>query len=373
MGERLGSGVRIRPPSGKGADLPETGGETFGAQESAAPASAFEEVDLALVDALQTDPRAPWTRVGPAIGIDATTAARRWARLERAGLAWVTAYAGPATATVAYVEVTCRPSSVEELTRRVTALPWVFSAEQVVGDYDLFLSVAAPDLPALGRRVSEDIGRLPGVRGTRTRLSVRLYQEGSNWKVRALEPAGRARLTPAGAGTGPAAAATPCAFRPRDEVDLKLLLALGEDGRAGYAELAERVGISESTVRRRLARELRDREILLRCDLAQQLAGWPALATYRARVPHGELDATGASLARLPQMRLCASVTGSSNLLFSVWLRDLAGMTDLESWLDSRHPHLRVEDRTVTLRTAKRMGRVLTPQGQATTHVPLTL
>ncbi|MEK0100560.1 AsnC family protein, partial [Streptomyces sp. A475] len=51
----------------------------------------FEETDLALVDALQTDPRAPWSRIGPAVGVDATTAARRGARLERAGLAWVTA------------------------------------------------------------------------------------------------------------------------------------------------------------------------------------------------------------------------------------------------------------------------------------------
>ncbi|NEB81972.1 Lrp/AsnC family transcriptional regulator, partial [Streptomyces sp. SID14478] len=159
--------------------------------------AAFEEVDLALIDALQTDPRAPWSRIGPALGIDATTAARRWARLERDGLAWVTAYAGPATATVAYVELTCAPGEVEELTARLVALPWVFSAEHVVGDYDLFLSVAAPDLPSLGRRVTDGLGRLPGVRATRTRLSMRLYQEGSGWKVRALEPAGRARLGPA--------------------------------------------------------------------------------------------------------------------------------------------------------------------------------
>ncbi|QNS04373.1 Lrp/AsnC family transcriptional regulator [Streptomyces xanthii] len=353
--------------------MQETGSLPHASQESATPAVAFEEADLALIDALQTDPRAPWSRVGPAVGIDATTAARRWARLEREGLAWVTAYAGPATTTVAYVEVTCRPRRVEELAARLVALPWVFSAELVVGDYDLFLSVAAPDLPALGRRVTEDIGRLPGVRGTRTRLSMRLYQEGSNWKVRALEPAGRARLTAHGAAGAMTGSTTPCAFLPRDDVDLKLLLALGANGRAGYAELAERVGISESTVRRRLARELRDREILLRCDLAQQLAGWPALATYRARVPHGELDSTGAALARLPQMRLCTSVTGSCNLLFSVWLRDLDGMAGLESLLDDRFPRLRIEDRTVTLRTAKRMGRLLDDHGRARGYVPVGL
>ncbi|MHB9759098.1 Lrp/AsnC family transcriptional regulator [Streptomyces sp. BYX5S] len=345
--------------------------ENGSAVEPVPESAAFEEADLALVDALQTDPRAPWSRIGPAVGIDATTAARRWARLERAGLAWVTAYAGPTTATVAYIEVTCVPGELEELSARLVRLPWVFSAEHVVGDYDLLLSIAASDLPSLGRRVSDDLGRLPGVRTTRTRLSMRLYQEGSGWKVRALAPAGRARL--GGAGPTGTRAAPPPAFRPRDEVDLALLRELGDNGRAGYAELAAAVGVGESTVRRRLARELRDREIVLRCDLAQQLAGWPALATYRATVPHGELDRTGAALARLPQTRLCASVTGSCNLLLSVWLRDLDGMATLEALLDERFPALRVEDRTVTLRTVKRMGRILDDQGRATGYVPVGL
>ncbi|MEU9205432.1 Lrp/AsnC family transcriptional regulator [Streptomyces sp. NPDC048332] len=327
--------------------------------------TAFEETDLALVDALQTDPRAPWSRIGPAVGVDATTAARRWARLERAGLAWVTAYAGPATATVGYVELGCRPRRLTELSERTAALPWVASVEHVVGDCDLFLTVVAPDLAALGRRIGTDLGMLPGVRSTRTRLGLRIYQEGSGWKVRALEPARRARLA------APHSAGGPSAHAPRADIDRRLLDALGADGRAGWAELAAHTGLSESTVRRRLTRELRDRDILVRCDLAQEAAGWPGIATYRAVVPHGELDATGKALARLPQVRLCASVTGSCNLLFSIWLRDLDGITALEALLDARFPRLTVQDRTVTLHTAKRMGRLLGEDGRAVGHVAL--
>ncbi|MEU2248362.1 Lrp/AsnC family transcriptional regulator [Streptomyces sp. NPDC019224] len=330
--------------------------------------AAFEETDLALVDALQTDPRAPWSRIGPAVGVDATTAARRWARLERSGLAWVTAYAGPATATVGYVEVTCRPRRLNALSERLTALPWVASVEHVVGDFDLFLTVVAPDLPALGRRIGTDLALLPGVRSTRTRLGLRIYQEGSGWKVRALEPAGRARLTAPHAAGHPG---SPSPHALRGDTDRRLLEALGADGRAGWAELAAHTGLSESTVRRRVGRELRDRDIVVRCDLAQQPAGWPGIATYRAVVPHGELNATGAALARLPQVRLCASVTGSCNLLLSVWLRDLDGITALESLLDERYPRLTVQERTVTLHTAKRMGRVLGEDGRAVRHVAI--
>ncbi|MER7751943.1 AsnC family protein [Kitasatospora sp. NPDC097643] len=31
--------------------------------------NAFSELDLALIGALQADPRAPWTRIGPALGV----------------------------------------------------------------------------------------------------------------------------------------------------------------------------------------------------------------------------------------------------------------------------------------------------------------
>ncbi|MEV1043109.1 AsnC family protein, partial [Streptomyces sp. NPDC050204] len=59
--------------------------------------------------ALQAAPRAPWSRIGRALGVDATTAARRWERLRANGLAWVSAYDSAKSATVAYVEVRCRP------------------------------------------------------------------------------------------------------------------------------------------------------------------------------------------------------------------------------------------------------------------------
>ena len=42
---------------------------------------ALDEDDLALVEALQRDPRAPWTSVADLVGTNAVTASRRWERL----------------------------------------------------------------------------------------------------------------------------------------------------------------------------------------------------------------------------------------------------------------------------------------------------
>ncbi|MFD5466752.1 Lrp/AsnC family transcriptional regulator [Kitasatospora sp. NPDC127059] len=340
-----------------------------GTGPGAAPESgnAFSELDLALIDALQADPRAPWTRIGPALGVDATTAARRWERLTAAGLAWVTAYAAPGTAPVAYVEVECRAGTALPLAEALAELPWVFSIDHVAGDFDLLLSVCANDLPGLGRLVHE-IGARPEVRVTRTRLALRTYLEGSAWQVRALARDRRAGL----AGSVPTdPAAQPPGLRSYGPTDFALLMALGEDGRAGYTELAARTGIGESTVRRHLNQRLRQRGLLLRCDLVQRLAGWPVIVGYRAAVPHEALDRVGSMLARLPQTRLCTSVTGSCNLLLALWLRTTADIAVVEAMLAERAPELELRERSVTLHTVKRMGRLLDRQGRAVRHVPM--
>ena len=46
----------------------------------------LDEEDLALVEALQRDPRAPWTEVAAMVGTNAVTASRRWERLRASGL-----------------------------------------------------------------------------------------------------------------------------------------------------------------------------------------------------------------------------------------------------------------------------------------------
>ncbi|MBD0709475.1 AsnC family transcriptional regulator [Streptomyces sp. CBMA291] len=329
--------------------------------------AAFSELDLALVDALQAAPRAPWTRIGQALGVNPTTAARRFERLRAEGLAWVTAYDAAKTATVGYVEVRCRPRAFDRVNSALTALPWVFSVDETAGDFDLFLSVAAPDLPSLGRAVHTGIGGLRGVRSTRTRLGMTLYGEGRDWRMRAMNPAERAGLGGAGAAQ-PRPYSTHLHARPSRE-DQALVAALGADGRLGYGELGALTGMSEHTARRRLQRLIRDGDITLRCDLAHLLAGLSTMVIYRASVPHALLEQTGNALARHEQVRMCVSVSGPHNLLVSVWLPGFGAVDPFEAQLAERFPALEVRDRTVVLRSPKRMGWLLDEHGRATGRV----
>lgn len=326
------------------------------------------EADLALIDALQSAPRAPWSRVGEATGTAASTAARRWERLRRENLAWLTAYESARSVVIAHAEVRCTANEVAANVARLTRLPWVVSVFEVAGEYDLFITVGAVDMPALRRAVRDDVSTLPGVGETRVRLTMAQYGEGGDWRIRALPHADRARLPQRSPSGRISYSAT--GHDPYPEPDQRLLAVLGRDGRISHRALGRELGVSEQTAARRLRTMLTDGRIALRCDFAHRLAGLTTSVLYRARVPHRDCDEIGTALARLEPVRLSVSVSGEDNLLVHALLHGLSGADAFEASLHDRFPSLRVTARTVVLHTAKRVGWLLDEQERAVSYVP---
>ncbi|MZD04870.1 AsnC family transcriptional regulator [Streptomyces sp. SID5785] len=325
------------------------------------------EADLALIDALQSAPRAPWNRIAEATGTAASTAARRWERLREDGAAWVTAYGSGRSVVVAHVEVTCAAAHVTANAERLALLPWVVSVYEVAGECDLLLTVGAVDLPGLRRALRDDVGTLPGVGEVRCRLTMTQYGEGGDWRMRALSNADRVRLplrSPSGrvsfSDTG---------HSGYSRADQELLAVLGRDGRIGHRALGQELGVSEHTAARRLRRMLADGSAVLRCDFAHRMAGLTASVLYRARVPHAACGEIGAALARLEQVRLSVSVSGEDNLLVHALLHGLSGAETFEESLSDRFPTMSITARTVVLRTVKRVGWLLDERERAVAHV----
>ncbi|GAA4996433.1 AsnC family transcriptional regulator [Yinghuangia aomiensis] len=342
------------------ADLPATG------ESHSAP---LDETDLALVNALQAAPRASWTLIGQALGISAVTAARRWERLRSRGLAWVTAYGGAFVQEVncaAFVEVDCHPSQVRAVTERLVRDPRITGIEHVSGGTDLFLTVMVSDLTALSQLSIEVIGAQEGVNATRSMIATHLFTEGSRWDLRSLAPHQRGMLRPGddapSTGIGTVA--------PEDR---PLLIALGRDGRLGYGELAEATGMSESTVRRRVSRMLREGSVIPRCEIAHGISGFPVFVHYLADVPSAAMARIGASIAAVTEVRMCASIAARHALLITAWVRSVPDTRRLEAHLAERFPELAIQDRRLTLANPKRMGHLLDPEGRNTGFVPMDL
>ncbi len=330
-------------------------------QESA----TLDELDYLLVTALQREPRAEWRRIGEELGVDPSTAARRWARLAEAGLAWLTCYPAwlPPGALITFIELDCVPGRVHEVALTLADDPHLFSIEHVTGGRDLLLTTTFAGQARLASYIGFRLGAVPGITATRTHVASILHAEGSHWRLdRLASPAASPPSVPAFSGRG--------VLSPDDQAFIRVL---APDVRQSAAALSERTGLSPTTVRRRLARLERDGLIAYRCEVSRSLSGWPVSVTFWGTAPAGETASITARIARLRETRMCVSLSGAHNVMFSVWLRSVDDLPAFEASLAARVPELSITDRTLSLWSLKFAGQLLSPEGRRLRSVPLDM
>ncbi|MEK6441763.1 MULTISPECIES: Lrp/AsnC family transcriptional regulator [unclassified Pseudonocardia] len=101
-----------------------------------------------------------------------------------------------------------------------------------------------------------------------------------------------------------------------DELDARLLLALGENPRATVLALAERTGLSRNTVQARLAR-LEEREVLTTFErrVSPAALGYPLTAYVTVTVLQRMLTPVADALAAVPEVLEVLGMTGEGDLL----------------------------------------------------------
>ncbi|MEV7393879.1 MULTISPECIES: Lrp/AsnC family transcriptional regulator [unclassified Streptomyces] len=356
-----------------GFETQDSGSPGEAAQDAAVPPLPLplSEDELALINALQLRPRASWTELGRALDVDPVTVARRFHRLSEQGTAWVGFSPGPRLLEqicVAYVVIDCAPGTTAQVARALSTHPHMVTIERTATGHDILATVATRDLPALSRYTLDLLPRLPGITDVQSRIVTHMFTEGGHWRIAALTPAQRARLT------APSPAHTPRgALGEINPVDRALVTRLARDGRAPYQTLARDLGVSLSTAKRRIEALTRRGLLRFRCDFARPLGGWPVAVTFWAKVPPADLPDIGQALIHLPETRNCAAVSGPQNLVVQATLHSLGDILRLETQLATAHPALDIADRVVTLRQDKLLGRLLDAHGRSVGVVPADL
>ncbi len=324
--------------------------------------------DLKVVAALQTNPRAPWSRVGLAAGMDALTAQRRWQHLEEIGASWLSCYAPlEEGSTAAYVAINCHPGKSIAVAQAIAEIPQAMTVGIEAGTRDILVEVMMRNTRELARLVLQRLGEVEGIRSITTVPIVRIYADASQWRSFSLpQPALNHLLVEAPDITELSAS------RPLSEAARTIAAELSRDPRIPVTELAKRLGTTAATARRRLD-ELLSRHRLLRCDLARELSPWPVRATFMAEVPVGQLDEAAQQLARLPETRSVMSVAGSANLVVATWLRSQEHVQTFELAVARALPHVRIVDRSIEMRSVKIAGQLLDEAGRSIRRIPITL
>lgn len=319
--------------------------------------AAIDEVDLKIVNAFQIHPRAPWNLVASVVGVDPATAARRWARLNDLGAAWISCYPpfDPMTR-FAFVQINCAQGRTVEVARHLAADPQVMTANIHAGGSDMIAEVVARSMNDLANYLLDRLPSVDGIREVRTFPLIRRYAEASRWRLRALNAADEQRLATVerpGVGEWP---------RELTAQERTVAAALRRDPRISASALAAQLGVSHTTAARRLNAVLNTAGNL-RCEMARGLSGWKVQATFFADCPANRIDETARALLLLREVRAIASIAGEHNMFVSVWLHELADVQSFEARLADTLPHMRVADRTVVIRTVKLVGRLLDDDG----------
>ncbi len=100
-----------------------------------------------------------------------------------------------------------------------------------------------------------------------------------------------------------------------DELDYKIIDLLQRDGRVPNVELARQLGVSESTIRRRIDRLVNEGYIRIAAIVDPLKVGMNTVALIHLDVDLRHLDEAGAMLAAMPCVRVVAFVTGVDDII----------------------------------------------------------
>ncbi|MCQ6244594.1 Lrp/AsnC family transcriptional regulator [Streptomyces malaysiensis] len=276
-----------------------------------------DELDQAVIHALQVDGRAPFRRIGEVLGVSDQTVARRFGRLSDVLGLRVLALADPVVLCERQwvLRVRAAPEAATEVAEALARRADTSWISLCSGGTEIVASAGGDGVESL---LFEALPRTRHILDVRAHEVLHVFYGGAGQPFTKRGPltesqtARLARHVPAGVGPPPR----------MDRISRRMLEVLRADGRAPLDELTAATGASAGTVRRRL-RELRASGVLhFDVDVGLTAFDVPVRTLLWLTVGIDALPAAGAALAARPEVAFAAGVTGSGNLFASVSTRD---------------------------------------------------
>jgi len=151
-----------------------------------------DEIDQQIIRALQKDGRMPNVDIARQVGVTEGTVRKRLERLLDLDVLRIAALPEPAAVglpihTMIGLEVDL--AALSTVIEHLIKLPALYAIYYVTGDYDLILDALFPDTGSLTRFLTDEIGRLEGVRKSSTTHILRTVKSAADWEVPRTERA----------------------------------------------------------------------------------------------------------------------------------------------------------------------------------------
>ncbi len=117
-----------------------------------------------------------------------------------------------------------------------------------------------------------------------------------------------------------------------DALDMKILKLLEEDGRASFTEIARKLKLNESTIRKRILR-LKAKQVIKRfsIEIDPSKIGFNTVAVIGIDVEPMKLLEAAQKICELPEARYVATSTGDHMIITEIWAKDGRALTSLIS------------------------------------------
>lgn len=264
----------------------------------------LDAVDHKLIDELKKDGRQSLAKIGEVVGLTGDSVKDRLNKLTNEGVIKVTCSVDPHvlgfnSITLLGIKVLGR---AEEIASELISIPEFDFVCCVAGEYDILVEAVCRDDLHLLKVVDEFL---------RARKDVASVSSHNYLSVLKFEPSGSAL------SSIPADPDSP----ELDEVDLKIIKALQEDGRATFQEIAESIDMPYQTTRRR-AKALLEMNIVQPETLVNRIVeGTAVVAGVNLRTT-GPITPIAEKLLLLPEVEIAVFTTGTYDLMLEVACKD---------------------------------------------------
>ncbi len=139
-----------------------------------------------------------------------------------------------------------------------------------------------------------------------------------------------------------------------DEIDYRLVLELQRNGRESSVKLAQRLGISDAAVRRRVARLLSDGAIQVGAIPSPEHFGLTVGAWVGVQADVDKLAEVGEGLKALPEVQLLGLTSGRYDYLLWAMVHSISELREFIADGVGKVPGVRRTETMISLETLKR-------------------
>lgn len=316
---------------------------------------ALGELDKRIVLALQLNARASWKQIAKALGASESTVTRRGQQLLAERFVAVTGVLDHLRCGLGisiYIRFRARPGRALAVAEAVAALSAPRFVTITIGSFD----VAAEVVVKSHRDVMSVISQLESIDDvveTESMVVIRKFSAFEEWNPGVL--GGQATdVLRAGAEVTDYAHRDWVEPEQLTEQEFEIARVLAEDGRATYATIAARTGISESTAARRVESLVKRGCLRFRLVFESPLIGFGVEFLLWLVVEPGRIDEVGERLAKHPSTRYVSAATGRHNLILQGVLPHYGDLYQYTTQVVGQLPGLVSADLTLQVQTLKR-------------------